>query len=278
MADIGQSHQTRQEIYAGLEVELGKPVVTLFTSFVNAAPLADADADMLEGVLQNMDLSEGFVLAINSPGGSGLAAERIINICRGYSGTGEYQAFVPNKAKSAATMVCLGASQIFMGPSSELGPVDPQLTDAQTGQWFSVYNLVQSYDDLFKRAVEANGNLEPYIQQLGRYDEREIQELRQELALSEDIATRTLAKGMMAGISESDIGEQIKVFLTPERTKTHGRPIYRDEALECGLAIKPVEVKERLWELAFELYLRANVYVSTNVTKCVETKDHAFFA
>ena len=59
---------------------------------------------------------------INSPGGSGLAAERMINVLRSYSGIGEYWAIVPAKAKSAATMVCLGASKILMGPASELGP------------------------------------------------------------------------------------------------------------------------------------------------------------
>ena len=78
---------------------------------------------------------------------------------------------MPNKAKSAATMVCLGASEILMGPSSELGPVDPQFSDPQSGQWFSAYNIVQSYEDLFARAAQETGNLEPYVMQLGRYDE-----------------------------------------------------------------------------------------------------------
>lgn len=61
----------------------------------------DADADMLEGILQKLDLTNGLALLISSPGGSGLAAERIINICRNYSVTGEYSAIVPGKAKSA---------------------------------------------------------------------------------------------------------------------------------------------------------------------------------
>lgn len=74
-----------------------------------------------------MDLSKGLIIMINSPGGDGLAAERIINVCRSYSGTGEYQVIVPGKAKSAATMVCFGASAIYMSPTSELGPVDPQI-------------------------------------------------------------------------------------------------------------------------------------------------------
>lgn len=34
---------------------------------------------------------------------------------------------VPRKAKSAATLICLGASEIHMGMMSELGPIDPQM-------------------------------------------------------------------------------------------------------------------------------------------------------
>lgn len=33
---------------------------------------------------------------------------------------------VPDQAKSAATLLALGAHQILMGPTSDLGPVDPQ--------------------------------------------------------------------------------------------------------------------------------------------------------
>ena len=77
-------------------------------------------------MLRSLDLAAGLAVMINSPGGSGLAAERIINVLRSYSGTGEYWAIDPAKAKSAATMVCLGASKIVMGSVSELGPVDPQ--------------------------------------------------------------------------------------------------------------------------------------------------------
>jgi hypothetical protein len=167
-----------------------------------------------------------------------------------------------------------------MGPSSELGPVDPQLAVTEDGvpKWFSVHNLVRSYEDLFNRAIEEQGNLEPYLQQLSNYDERQIQEHRQQIALSQDIAARALATGMMNGASEHEIEERIGAFLTPERPKVHGRPIYRTEASECGLEIQSVEVKERLWELVFELYLRANNYVNTTAAKCVETKDHAFYA
>ena len=276
-----QTHETRKSLFVGLEKELQRPVITFFTSFTQPVMIEDADADMLEGVLRKTDLSKGLALIISSPGGSGLAAERIINICRSYSGTKEYFAVVPGKAKSAATMICLGASKIMMGSSSELGPIDPQvtLTEDNRAKIFSAFNLVESYNELFSKAVKEKGNLQPYLQQLANYDEREIKEMKSAMALSEDIAVRTLLSGMMVGKSETEIKKKIDIFLTPKRTKTHGRPIYREEASECcGLNIESVDVKSKFWELAYELYYRTNNYVSSSFAKCIESKEHSFAA
>lgn len=276
LEEQGQGHGTRRGLFGELAEELGRPVVSLFTSFSFPVMLEDADADMLEGVLRSLDLSSGLALCISSPGGDGLAAERIVNMCRAYSGTGEYWAIVPGKAKSAGTMVCLGASKIIMGPTSELGPIDPQIAEGK--RVFSAYNVVQSYGDLFRRAVKEEGNLQPYLQQLQNYDEREIAELRSAMDLSQDIAARVLASGMMEDTAEKDILRKIKMFLTPERTKTHGRPIYRDEAAECGLVIDQADPESQFWDTVYALYIRTNNSVDTNVAKCIESAEHSYSA
>ncbi len=275
-----QGHETRKKLFIALERKLGKPVVSFFTSFKYTVMIEDSDADMLEGILQTMDLKSGLALFINSPGGLGLTAERIINICRNYSDTKEYIIIVPNKAKSAATMICFGAIKIYMSPTSELGPVDPQLSIPEsTMKRFSAYNVVESYDELFTRAEKTKGNLEPYLQQLQHYDEREIKEFRAAISLSEDISVKTLASGMMKDTSEDDIRKKIKVFLNPKKTKTHGRPISRDEAKTCGLKIEFINVQDNLWKLIYELYIRTNNFVSTNkVAKCIENKNASFIA
>ncbi|MCL4465127.1 MAG: hypothetical protein M1389_03720 [Chloroflexi bacterium] len=280
LAEQKQGHETRQGLFRSLEEQLGRPVVSFFTSFRFPVMIEDADADMLEGVLQKLDLSNGLALLISSPGGDGLAAERIINVCRSYSRTGEYWAIVPAKAKSAATMICFGASKIIMGATSELGPIDPQVAapDDATLRIFSVFNIVKSYEDLFSQAVKEKGNLEPYLQQLSNYDAREIKEFRAALSLSEDIAIRTLASGMMRDMSEKDIKDKIKIFLTPERTKTHGRPIYAKEAADCCLEIELKDVTDRFWEVVYELNIRTSSFVSGEATKCIESKNHSFFA
>jgi ClpP class serine protease len=278
LQEQNQAHPTRRLLFQRLENLLQKPVISLYTSFTQPVMLDDADADMLEGVVQKTDLSKGLVLMISSPGGDGLAAERMINICRSYSGTGEFIALVAGKAKSAATMVCFGGSRIIMGPTSELGPVDPQLTVRENGRLkrFSVYNVIQSYESLFDRATKTKGNLQPFLLQLQNYDEREIRELRSEVSLSVDIAVRSLASGMMQGESEKQIAKKIRRFLTPETTKTHGRPIYRNEARACGLNID--DISPRVLAVASELHIRGNHFVTGHAAKCIESKEHSFVA
>ncbi|QHO63163.1 SDH family Clp fold serine proteinase [Candidatus Chazhemtobacterium aquaticus] len=273
-----QSHDTRKKVIIKLERELGRTVISLFTSFKYPVILSDDDADMLEALLQTMDLSDGIALLLSSPGGSGLAAERIINICRRYSGTGDYWVIIPGKAKSAATMVCFGASKIYMGPASELGPIDPQLSFVEDGRYkrFSLYNIVESYRDLFDKATNEKGNLEPYLQQLLRYDSREIKEYEDAISLSADIAVGALKTGMMSSLSKKDIKKNIKMFLTPKVTKAHGRLIDRDKANSCKLVVENMEKDDKVWSPSYELFVRLNSFVSNQVTKCVESREQSY--
>ncbi len=281
LSEQGQAPPTRKPLLLKLEAMLGRPVVSFFTSFLFPVNIEHKDADILENVLQAMDLSHGLALLINSPGGLGVAAERIINICRSYSKTGEFWAIVPGRAKSAATMICFGASKIIMGVSSELGPVDPQyIVSDEKGQRksYSVHNIVRSYEDLFKRATTEKGNLQPYIQQLANYHSWDIEEFKSLCALSSNIAVRALISGMMHDKTEEEIKKKISLFLTPEKVKVHERPIYSPEASDCGLKIESVNVNKELWKTIYELYMRTDNYVSTRATKCIESKDHAFAA
>ena len=276
-----QTHETRRDLLEKIEKKLERKVVTFFTSFFYPVMIEDADADMLEGVLQKTDTSNGIALIISSPGGLGLSAERIINICRNYSGTGEFQAVVPSKAKSAATMICFGASKIIMGKTSELGPIDPQIrtTIDEESKMFSVCNIVDSYEKLFSRAVRSKGNLQPFLQQLSNYDEREITEYKTAIDLGEDIAIQSLQAGMMKGKSKQYIRNKIKIFLKTTVKKAHGRPIYYNEASQCDLTIDSLKPTDILYKLLYELYIRTNDFVSKdNVAKCVETIQHSFAA
>ncbi len=278
LEEQNQGFKTRQRILQKVEQSLNRPLLTYFTSFISPVGVDDSDVDMLADILQTMDLRNGLAVMISSPGGDGLTAERIVNLFRTHSKTGEYWAIVPGKAKSAATMICLGSSKIIMGPSAELGPIDPQLTIEEDGnrKRFSVWNLITSYESLFSKAVESNGNLQPFLQQLVRYDEREIQEYRGAMELAEDIAVRSLQSGMMKGEDKDTIKEKINIFLTPKQTKSHGRPIYAPDATSCGLFIEERNSSDSGWSDLFELYLRTNNITKKMASKIIENAHDSF--
>lgn len=126
--ETSQSPNLRRHLIQKIEDVCGAKILTFFTSFRSQdAQITDTDAEMFESILAAEHTSGGkIVLLINSPGGQGLAAERIVNVCRSYSNN-QFEVLVPHMAKSAATMICFGASLIHMSPTAELGPVDPQV-------------------------------------------------------------------------------------------------------------------------------------------------------
>jgi hypothetical protein len=87
-----------------------------------------------------------------------------------------------------------------------------------------------------------------------------------------------LASGMMAGANATDIEQKIKLFLDPAAgTQLHGRPIYAAEAKHCGLAVDELKVSSPEWQPIYELYYRTDQYVSTRVSKVVESATEAFY-
>jgi hypothetical protein len=243
--------------------------------------LDDGDADMLEEVLQNTSMEGGreLVLFISSPGGSAVAAERIVNICRTYGG-GQFSVIVPKMAKSAATMVCLGAKQIHMSNTSELGPIDPQiLIYDQTGKpskYLAAHEIIESYNELMGKANRTRGNLDPYLQQLLRFDARDVRAIRSAQELSTNIAVNCLQQGALKGVSPKQIKDKLKPFLKPRYTTVHERPIYHATASRCGLDIKLHDVRDEVWRLVWKLYVRLNYVVRMKAPKIIETTEDTF--
>lgn len=108
---LGEAQQLpslRQPLIIRLEKILRAKVITYFASFQKwDGQLSDSDAEMIENILASEHKGGGpVVLVCNSSGGQGMAAERIVNICRSYSND-RFEIIVPHMAKSAATMIAL---------------------------------------------------------------------------------------------------------------------------------------------------------------------------
>lgn len=86
------------------------------------------DADLIYNALKsiNGNRERDVLLFIVSGGGGIEPAYQISKLCKSFARE-RFVVAVAREAKSAATLISIGADEIHMGPLSQLGPIDPQL-------------------------------------------------------------------------------------------------------------------------------------------------------
>lgn len=92
-------------------------------------------------------------LIIDSPGGFAKQAYQIARLLT--QRCGSFTAVVPRSAKSASTLLVLGAEKIIMGRHAELGPLDAQLRDPEREEITSALEIVHSLRRLHVFAMES---------------------------------------------------------------------------------------------------------------------------
>ena len=82
---------------------------------------------------------------IDSTGGPLDSAFRTVLYLSRYAG--KLNVYIPRKAKSASTLIAVGASRMFMSPFGELGPLDTQIRDPRNPtDYISALDCYQSVD------------------------------------------------------------------------------------------------------------------------------------
>ena len=100
------------------------------------------------------------LLVLLSLGGSIETGYLISKTCKRLSDT-KFVVAIPRKAKSAATLLSLGADEIHMGLMSELGPIDPQIGGFPA---LGIKNALEVLSDLACKHPGASNMLGEYIQ------------------------------------------------------------------------------------------------------------------
>jgi hypothetical protein len=77
---------------------------------------------------KNANREKNVLLVLLSGGGAVEPAYQISKMCKAFA-RDKFLVVVPRQAKSAATLLAIGADEIHMGPLAQLGPIDPQLGD-----------------------------------------------------------------------------------------------------------------------------------------------------
>lgn len=258
--------------------------MSFYTKFNSAMGIDEGDAEMIKTVLDGSKKikERKIVFLINSPGGDPLAAEKIIKLLSEYSDN-DYWIVVPYTAKSAATMICFGASKIIMSPTSELGPIDLQIQ--RDDRLVPAHSIIKAYDKLMNIGLNLKDDqqIDPILQQLQNFDPSDIEMFRSINELSSDIAKKVLKKCMMKGVTLKEIEKVIKIFIDPEKSKTHGRPIFFSDIEKVDkngyFKIERLDMESDLWQTITSYHMRVVHSLRVNKRfKLIESEETSLSA
>lgn len=102
--------------------EVSKAYEILFL-YDNQKSISESMADKIYEAIPAQN-QKPILLILHSKGGEIEPAYLISKTCK--ENSSKFVVAIPRKAKSAATLISMGASEIHMGSMSELGPIDPQ--------------------------------------------------------------------------------------------------------------------------------------------------------
>jgi hypothetical protein len=244
-------------------------------SAADFVPLGDALASL--GHVDNLDL------LLHTTGGSGDAAEKFVEMCRRHC-KNQFRVIVPNMAKSAGTLIALGADAILMGYCSELGPIDPQIAIivGNVPQMISAWTFIHARDELQRQAMEAMAagvNPAVYLQQLAAVDPVFVTHCEQIMTFARQLVRKFISNKH----GQSQLGQQwadkvVDFLSNVEEHITHGWLILARELQQH--CVPPLEVEELpednpLWQLVWELYVRSEVFLKQSKAgaKLIETGE-----
>jgi ATP-dependent protease ClpP protease subunit len=234
-------------------------------NMTHIVPLADA--------LTGIGRTENLDLMIHTLGGSGDTAEKVVEMCRNHC-SGEFRVIIPNMAKSAGTLIALGADTIVMGHCSEVGPTDPQIriTVGNAPQMISAWTFIHARDELAAKVNEANArgeNADAYLQQLATIDSVFVKHCEQLMEFAKKvgrkwIAARLTATSVPKAEAEKRADEVIDFLSDVQEHIIHGRLILAKELktnCEPTLHILELEETSSLWQKLWNLYVRYEVFL-----------------
>jgi hypothetical protein len=238
--------------------------------------MASSDIAPFEATLRSVSGADQINLVLQSPGGDSTIVEKMVAMCRAHlSGNkSRFRVIVPNVAKSAATVLALGADSLLMGYCSELGPIDPQVQIAVSGviQWVSALAFVESRDKLMAQIAAAAGTGQPIqglLQQLAGLNIPFTTEMDNHISFAKKTATTLLEKFMLRTRFTDDTERQQKAdeiaekLLSKQLFPVHGHTISGATAKsELGLEVELLEQTDNVWQLIWEYYLRCEMHMN----------------
>ena len=218
---------------------------------------------LLEEVLYDAVPNQDLHIIFSTQGGDGETALRLIR--QAQFRCNKLTVIVPDQAKSAGTLFALGADCIYMGPTSDLGPIDPQFL--LSGSLAAGKAIIAAVEEAERRVQESPDTYALHASLLGDITALMVQQARDALMRTDGQLREALA--CVASRSASDVDRMAKKLRGPllDDSQSHGAAISTQEALDLGLPVKEATPGDDRWNQVWRMWTK---YLALNVEYAYE--------
>jgi len=211
-------------------------------------------------MLHNITPGDPLDLLLHTPGGDVDAAEKLIGLVRGSTGEqGQLRVIIPDYAKSAGTLMALGANAIVMSDSSELGPIDPQVSSRDgngSDVVYSVLTYLNAYDAAGKALRDAPDDVAARIT-FDKFDPTIVRKFQSVRDRARSFAENLLKR---RGKNFSKITSEL---MDINKYQSHGQMIGWENANEMGLTITYMSPTDPVWRKYWSLYCHLRLAIES---------------
>ena len=152
------------------------------------------------------------------------------------------EVLIPYRAKSAATLIALGADRILMSDSSELGPIDPLLGSVPA------IPFLRAYEKSEERCMNHPNNA-AFVEEFGKFYPVDVEKMRLAVSRSRACAEHLLKRkgGNYTAVPA--------LLVDVNRFPSHGQMIDWRTAQDIGIPhVHRLDRQSPLWQQYWHLY------------------------
>lgn len=241
---------SRQDLIRGYEEAFNCRLIVVFDA------LLDYSVNVLEDLIFDASPDRNIHVLLATPGGDGEAALRMVRSLQ--ARCNELTVIVPDRAKSAGTIFALGAHHILMGPTSDLGPIDPQLVlnPQDPNSLISAKDVIAAVEAA-QDAVQQKPETYPiHASLLANVNALQVQQARSALARTDDLMRDALSS--VKGRSQEEIDRLFETLHGPliETSTSHAAVFGITEARKAALPVIEADPAGTQWRSLWRLWMK----------------------
>ena len=245
----------RQAIIKQIQEDTGRRLICYVSG--NDVDIDHEDVMPVVDLLHNVPANEDLDFLLHTSGGDLDVAEKLISLIRRKVGPATLRIVVPDFAKSAGTLMVLGADWVVMSDPSELGPIDPQIRFVEANgivRQQAAQHYLDAYDEHSKllainsKNIAAQIMLESWTLLLSRL-----------VVLIRNAFVQSAEKLLKSGMFRVEGGNFTKTtaeLLDTKRWLSHSKGIPWDDAQDpqIGLHVEYLAPQSEQWQGYWHLY------------------------